>query len=157
VSVALVEAGPPDTAQEIYIPVALGSLFKSRWDWDYDSEPEPALGDRRNYVPRGRMLGGSSSMNVMIYMRGNRVDYDDWAAEGAEGWSYDEVLPYFRRAEDNERGADHYHGVGGPLTVSDGRSRNPLGEAFMDAAEQAGYQRNADFNGESQLGVDDFS
>ena len=93
------------------------------------------------------MLGGSSAMNVMIYVRGNRVDYDDWAAGGAESWSYDEVLPYFRRAEDNERGADQYHGVGGPLTVSDGRSRSPLGEAFLPAAEQAGLPHNAGFNG----------
>jgi len=156
VSVALIEAGPADTADEIHIPVGFPSLFKSRWDWDYDTEPEPGLGDRRAYLPRGRMLGGSSSMNAMVYIRGNRADYDGWAAGGAAGWSYEEVLPYFRRAEDNERGADDYHGTGGPLAVSEGRSLNPLGEAFLLAAEQAGHPRNSDFNGASQLGVGRF-
>ncbi|MFI1235088.1 GMC family oxidoreductase [Nocardia salmonicida] len=153
VSVALIEAGPADTADEIHIPVAFGSLFKSRWDWDLDTEPEPGLGGRRAYLPRGKMLGGSSSMNAMIYIRGHSSDYDQWAADGADGWSYHDVLPYFRAAEDNERGKDAFHGVGGPLTVSDGRSLNPLGEAFLAAAEQAGYQRNDDFNGATQLGV----
>jgi len=153
VTVALIEAGAPDTADEIHIPVAFGSLFKSRWDWDLDTEPEPELGGRRCYLPRGRMLGGSSSMNAMIYIRGNRADYDEWAAAGADGWGYDEVLRYFKRAEDNQRGHDEYHGVGGPLSVSEGRSLNRLGDAFLEAAEQAGHPRNADFNAASQLGV----
>ena len=152
-TVALVEAGPADTADEIHLPVAFPLLFKSRWDWDYDTEPEPGLAGRRAYLPRGRMLGGSSSMNAMIYIRGARADYDEWAADGANGWSYEEVLPYFKRAEDNERGGDEYHGVGGPLTVSDGRSLNPLGDSFLQAAEQAGHPRNADFNGAEQHGV----
>src|SRR5215471_4789685 len=99
VSVALVEAGPPDTAEEIHVPVAFPRLFKTRWDWDYDSEPEPGLQGRRVYLPRGRMLGGSSSMNAMIYIRGNAADYDGWAANGAQGWSYRDVLPYFLRSE----------------------------------------------------------
>ncbi|MGW5517770.1 GMC family oxidoreductase [Nocardia africana] len=153
VQVALIEAGPRDTAEEIHIPVAFPALFKGPLDWDLDTEPEAGLYGRRAYLPRGRMLGGSSSMNAMIYIRGARADYDGWAASGAEGWSYDEVLPYFLRAEDNERGKDAYHGVGGPLSVSDGRSLNPLGEAFLAAAEQAGYGRNDDFNGATQIGV----
>ena len=153
VSVALVEAGPPDTAEEIHVPVAFGQLFQTKWDWDYLTDPEPGLDGRRRYLPRGRMLGGSSSMNAMIYMRGNRADYQDWEALGAEGWGWDAVLPYFLKAEDNERGASGLHAVGGPLTVSDGRSRHQLMDAFLAAAEQAGHRRNDDFNGPEQDGV----
>ncbi|MFX0578231.1 GMC family oxidoreductase [Nocardia nepalensis] len=153
VTVALIEAGPRDTAEEIHVPVAFPALFKSPLDWDFDTEPEAGLYGRRVYLPRGRVLGGSSSMNAMIYIRGARADYDGWAAGGADGWSYDEVLPYFIESEDNEGGKDAYHGAGGPLTVSDGRSRNPLDDAFLEAAEQAGFRRNDDFNGATQLGV----
>ena len=153
VSVLLIEAGPPDTAQEIHIPVTFGRLFQSKWDWDYLTDPEPGLDGRRRYLPRGRMLGGSSSMNAMIYMRGNRADYDNWAALGADGWGWADVLPYFIKAEDNERGASELHGTGGPLTVSDGRSRHQLMDAFLDAAEQAGHRRNDDFNGPEQDGM----
>ncbi|MET8545252.1 GMC family oxidoreductase N-terminal domain-containing protein [Kitasatospora sp. NPDC004799] len=153
VRVAVIEAGGPDTAPEVHVPAAFPQLFKSALDWDLDSDPEPGLGGRRAYLPRGRMFGGSSSMNAMIYIRGSRADYDGWAAAGATGWSYDEVLRYFRRAEDNERGEDAFHGVGGPLTVSDGRSGHPLCSAFVRAAEQAGHKANEDFNGESQFGV----
>ena len=153
VSVLLVEAGPPDTAQEIHVPVTFGQLFQSKWDWDYFTDPEPGLDGRRRYLPRGRMLGGSSSMNAMIYMRGNRADYDEWEALGAEGWGWDSVLPYFLAAEDNERGASPLHGAGGPLTVSDGRSRHTLMDAFLEAAVQAGHPRNDDFNGPEQDGV----
>ncbi|WP_370246460.1 GMC family oxidoreductase [Nocardioides sp.] len=156
VRVALIEAGPADTHEAIHIPAAFPGLFKTPLDWDYDTEPEPGLGGRRAYLPRGRMLGGCSSMNAMIYIRGNRVDYDDWAAGGATGWSYDEVLPVFRRFEDNERGASEYHGAGGPLTVSEGRSLNPLGEAWIEAAVAAGLERNDDFNGATQEGVGRF-
>jgi choline dehydrogenase len=156
VSVALVEAGLPDTGPEIHVPAAFPALFKTRWDWDFDSEPEPKLGGRRVYLPRGRMLGGSSSMNAMIYVRGNAADYDGWAAGGARGWSYREVLPYFKRSEDNERGADDYHGVGGPLHVSDSRANSPAIDAFIEAAEQAGHSHNADFNGAVQTGVGRF-
>ncbi|MEV6253140.1 GMC family oxidoreductase N-terminal domain-containing protein [Nocardia sp. NPDC051911] len=145
VQVAVIEAGPQDTADEIHLPVAFPSLFKSPLDWDYDTEPEAGLQFRRAYLPRGRVVGGSSSMNAMIYIRGARADYD--------GWSFDEVLPYFMKAEDNERGKDAYHGVGGPLAVSESRSRHPLGDAFLRAAEQAGHLRNEDFNGSTQLGV----
>jgi choline dehydrogenase-like flavoprotein len=111
------------------------------------------LNDRRIYLPRGKVLGGSSSVNAMIYVRGHRADYDAWAASGATGWAYDDVLPYFRRSEDNERGADRYHGAGGPLAVSDGRSSHPLSQAFVDAGIQAGQPPNHDFNGADQEGV----
>lgn len=153
VRVALVEAGGPDAAQEIHIPAAFSQMFKTDLDWALDSEPEPGLDSRRIYLPRGRMFGGCSSINAMIYIRGNPADYDGWAAGGATGWSYEDVLPYFRRSEDNQRGENRYHGVGGPLTVSDGRSNHPLAAAFVEAAVQAGYKRNDDFNGEAQLGV----
>ena len=113
-SVALIEAGREDTAPEIHIPTAFPTLFKTAWDWDFDSECEPGLCGRRVYLPRGRMLGGSSSMNAMVYIRGNANDYDEWAAAGASGWGYQDVLPYFIRSEDNERGGDEYHGGRGP-------------------------------------------
>jgi choline dehydrogenase len=153
VSVALVEAGRPDTAPEIHIPAAFPTLFKTRWDWDFDSEPERELGGRRVYLPRGRMLGGSSSMNAMVYVRGNAADYDGWAAGGAQGWGYRDVLPYFLRSEDNERGADDYHGAGGPLHVSDSRANSRVADAFVEAGVEAGYEHNTDFNGAVQLGV----
>ncbi|MGW0884732.1 GMC family oxidoreductase [Streptomyces sp. NPDC002671] len=152
VRVALVEAGGPDTAQEVHVPAAFSQLFKSDLDWDLDTEPEPGLDGRRAYLPRGRVFGGCSSINAMIYIRGNRADYDGWAAAGAAGWSYEEVLPYFRRCEDNERGADAFHGAGGPLRVSEGRSRHPLAAAFVEAAVRAGHERAEDFNGDRQLG-----
>jgi choline dehydrogenase-like flavoprotein len=153
VSVALVEAGPADAAAEIHVPAAFPTLFKTRWDWDFDSESEAGLGGRRAYLPRGRMLGGSSSMNAMVYIRGNAADYDGWAAGGARGWGYRDVLPYFIRSENNERGADDYHGVGGPQHVSDGRALSPVVDAFVEAAVEAGYKYNADFNGAEQAGV----
>jgi choline dehydrogenase len=153
VKVALVEAGPPDTAQEIHIPVAFAQLFQTKWDWDYLTDPEPGLDGRRRYLPRGKMLGGSSSMNAMIYIRGNPADYAEWEALGAAGWGWEGVLPYFLKAEDNQRGPSPLHGVGGPLTVSDGRSRHVLMDAFLEAAEQAGHSRTDDFNGPTQDGV----
>ncbi|HKP18646.1 MAG TPA: GMC family oxidoreductase N-terminal domain-containing protein [Gaiellaceae bacterium] len=157
VSVLLLEAGPPDTAPEIHVPAMFPIMFKSSLDWDLMGEEEPGLNRRRFYLPRGRMIGGSSSMNAMIYLRGNRLDYDDWAAaNGAEGWSYDEVLPYFKRAEDNERGENEYHGVGGPQAISESRSLHPIVDAMLEAAVQAGYERNDDLNGERQDGVGRF-
>jgi choline dehydrogenase-like flavoprotein len=153
VRVLLVEAGPPDTAQEIHIPAAFGKLFQTRYDWDYLTDPEPGLDGRRRYLPRGRMLGGSSSMNAMIYIRGNAADYDAWAAAGATGWGWADVLPYFLRAEDFEGGASEFHGAGGPLTVSAGRSRHALMDAFVEAGQQAGHPLNDDFNGPDQHGV----
>jgi choline dehydrogenase-like flavoprotein len=152
VKVALLEAGGADSDDEIHIPAAFGALFKGRRDWDMATEPEPGLGRRRAYLPRAKMLGGCSSMNAMVYIRGNRADYDEWAATGAEGWGYDDVLPYFRRSEDNERGEDLYHGTGGPLPAREGRSMNPLATAFLEAAKQAGHEENVDFNGARQEG-----
>jgi choline dehydrogenase len=152
VKVALIEAGGPDTDDEIHIPAAFGALFKGRRDWDMNTEPEPGLNNRHCYLPRAKMLGGCSSMNAMVYIRGNRRDYDEWAENGADGWSYDEVLPYFKRFEDNERGEDTYHGTGGALPVRESRSLNPLADAFIEAAAQAGHERNPDFNGARQEG-----
>jgi choline dehydrogenase-like flavoprotein len=153
VRVLVIEAGGPDTAEEIHVPAAFAGLFKTDLDWDLDTDPEPGLDGRRVYLPRGKVFGGCSSINAMVYIRGNRADYDGWAAGGAAGWSYEDVLPFFRRSEDNRRGENAYHGVGGPLTVSDGRSNHPLATAFVESAVQAGYKRNDDFNGETQLGV----
>jgi choline dehydrogenase-like flavoprotein len=156
VSVLLLEAGGPDTAPEVRVPAMFPIMFKSSLDWDLTGEQEPGLDERRLYLPRGRMIGGCSSINAMIYLRGNRLDYDDWAAGGAGGWSYDEVLPYFKRGEDNERGESAYHGVGGPQTVSDSRSMHPLIDLMIEAAVQAGYPANPDLNGERQDGVGRF-
>src|ERR1700744_3377820 len=118
VSVVLLEAGGADSADEIHLPIAWSELFKGPFDWDLDSEPEPGLNGRRIYLPRGKVLGGSSSINALIYMRGHPADYATWAAGAAPGWGYEDVLGYFRRSEDNERGADRFHGRGGPLSVS---------------------------------------
>ena len=153
VRVAVIEAGPPDDAPEIHMPAAFGPNLTSDWDWALFSEPEPGLDHRRNYLPRGRVVGGSSSLNAMIYIRGNRADYDEWAAMGFDGWGYEDVLPYFKRAEDNERGASRYHGVGGPLSVSESRSMHPVVEAWVEAAGQASIPHNDDLNGATQDGA----
>jgi choline dehydrogenase-like flavoprotein len=151
-SVALIEAGPRDDSDAIHIPAKLGELFKTRFDWDYDSEVEPSLGGRRTYIPRGRGLGGTSSMNGMIYIRGHRSDFDEWRDRGNPGWGFADVLPYFLRAEANERGASAWHGAGGPLTVSDNRSQFLIARAWLDAAAARGHRRNDDFNGAEQEG-----
>jgi choline dehydrogenase-like flavoprotein len=153
VKVCLLEAGPVDDADDIHVPAAFSKLFRTRYDWDYDTAEEPQLGGRRLYLPRGRVLGGTSSTNAMLYVRGTRVDYDGW---NQPGWSYDELLPYFKRSEDNERGASEYHGTGGPLSVSDNRSHNPSSVAFVEAAVQAGYKANEDFNGAQLDGFGEF-
>ena len=153
VRVAVIEAGPPDSEPVIHTPLACRQLFESRFDWGLWSEPEPKLGGRRNLLPRGRVLGGSSSLNNMIYIRGNHADYDRWAAMGLPGWGYADVLPYFRRAEDNERGESYYHGAGGPLSVSDSRSRHPLAGACIEASVDAGIAPTGDFNGPAQEGA----
>src|SRR5271167_1110386 len=150
VQVLLLEAGPPDIKQNIHVPIGYLKLARTEIDWDYYSLPEEGCDDRRIPLPRGKVLGGSSSVNAMIYIRGNRRDYDDW---GVPGWSWADMLPYFLKAEDNERGASALHGVGGPLPVSDERSHNKISHAFVDAGEQAGLQRNDDFNGPEQDGV----
>lgn len=154
VTVLLVEAGPVDGAPEIEMPLGMGGLPHGRYDWDFLTEPEPHLDHRCISIPRGRVVGGSSSVNGMAYTRGDRSDFDDWASVyGAAGWGYSDVLPYFRRSEDNERGENAFHGVGGPLTVSDGRSRHPLTDVFLDAAAQAGLPMNDDVNGATQEGI----
>ena len=126
VEVLAARGGRPRYGDRAPRPGDVPALFKSGLDWDLLGEPEPGLGGRRLYLPRGRVIGGSSSINAMIYLRGNRADFDEWAELGCTGWSYDEVLPYFKRSEDNERGENEFHGVGGPLAVSDSRSMSPL-------------------------------
>jgi choline dehydrogenase len=150
VSVLLLEAGPPDANENIHVPLGYLKLARTEVDWDYYSVPEKACGGRRLPLPRGRVLGGSSSINAMIYIRGNRADYDGW---GVEGWGWEDLFPYFLRAEDNERGASPWHGVGGPLPVGDQRSGNTITPAFVEAGVEAGLPRNEDFNGPSQDGV----
>jgi choline dehydrogenase-like flavoprotein len=140
VSVLLLEAGGPDSAAELHVPAMFPLAFKSSLDWDLYGEEEPGLGRRRLYLPRGRVIGGSSSINAMIYLRGHRADFDQWSEDGCAGWSYDEVLPYFKRSEDNERGESEFHGVGGPLAVSDSRSLCPLVDVQLEAAVEAGYE-----------------
>ncbi len=156
VDVLLLEAGAPDTAAELHVPAMFPLTFKSSLDWDLYGEPEPGLGGRRLYFPRGRVIGGSSSINAMIYLRGNRADFDEWAELGCTGWSYDEVLPYFKRSEDNERGENEFHGVGGPLAVSDSRSMCALTDAQLEAATQAGYELIEDLNVDRPEGVSRF-
>jgi choline dehydrogenase len=153
VSVCLIEAGGSDRALEVKIPAAFPKLFKTDRDWAYFSDPEPGLMGRRLFMPRGKMLGGSSSMNAMLYVRGNSEDYDGWAKQGATGWSYDEVLPSFRAIEDFSRGADAYRGVGGPLHVTDHVSRTVITERLVAAAVEAGFAFNDDYNGAAQEGV----
>ena len=153
-SVCLVEAGPCDRSPLIHIPAGLlRTVPGHRFNWAYRTEPQPGLGGRQGYQPRGRVLGGSSSINAMVYMRGHRGDYDDWAALGNPGWSYEEVLPVFRRSEDQQRGADRYHGTGGELTVSDLASPVPASYAFVEAAIRRGLPPNDDFNGAQQDGA----
>ena len=153
VKVLLIEAGPPDSRREVSIPAAWVSLFKSELDWHYETAPEQQLDGRTIYWPRGKTLGGSSSTNAQIYLRGARVDFDEWEAGGATGWGYDDVLPYFKRAENNERGANEFHGTGGPLCVSDVRDPNPLSEAFLRSAISSGISGNPDFNANDLEGV----
>src|SRR3954449_6141225 len=152
--VLLLEAGGSDRKMNIRIPVGFAKQFRTDLDWNYDSEPEPSLIGRSMYLPRGRSLGGSSSMNAMIYMRGHRSVYDAWANEdGATGWSYDEVLPYFKRSEHNERIRDEYHGRGGELNIADPTWTSTLTEPFVESAAAAGIARNDDFNGAEQEGA----
>jgi choline dehydrogenase len=150
VKVLLLEAGPPDVNQNIHVPLGYLKLARTEVDWRYATAPEPRCDNRRIPLPRGRVLGGSSSVNAMVYIRGNPRDYDDW---GVPGWSWADLLPYFLKAEDNERGASEWHGVGGPLPVGDQRSGNRMTPAFVEAGVQAGLLRNEDFNDGTQDGV----
>src|SRR3954468_16308795 len=152
--VLLIEAGGSDRKLNIRIPVTFAKQFRTDLDWGYTSEPEPALIGRSIYLPRGRSLGGSSSMNAMIYMRGHRSIFDAWATErGAPGWSYLEVLPYFKRSEGNERLGGPYHSQSGPLNVTDPVWVSGLAERFVAAADAAGVGRTEDFNGAEQEGA----
>jgi choline dehydrogenase len=153
-SVLLLEAGPKDSNIWIHVPIGYGRLFKEKAvNWMYQTEPEPGLNGRTVFQPRGKVLGGSSSINGLLYVRGQHEDYDRWRQHGNSGWGYDDVLPYFKRAEDQQRGADDFHATGGPLPVSDWRHRDPISEAFVDAAAESGIPVNADFNGASQEGA----
>ena len=151
--VLLLEAGPADKNFWIHVPLGYGKLFQDpRVNWMYQTEPEPELNNRNVIAPRGKVLGGSSSINGLLYVRGQHEDFDHWRQLGNTGWSFEDVLPFFRKAEDQQRGSDHLHGSGGPLAVSD-VNPHKLCEAFIDAADQAGHPRTRDFNGESQEGA----
>ena len=152
--VLLLEAGGHDRNIWIHIPLGYGKLFSNpKVNWLYTTEPEPELNNRRVIQPRGKVMGGSSSINGLLYIRGQHEDYDHWRQLGNAGWSFNDVLPYFRRAEDQERGADELHGIGGHLKVSDVCEPHPLCEAFIAAAQKSGFPRNDDFNGAAQEGA----
>ena len=141
----LIEAGPKDTNPWIHIPIGYGKLFTNkRLNWAYLSEPEPHLNYRKIFTPRGKVLGGSSSINGLVYVRGQREDYDQW---GVPGWSYDDLLPWFIRSENQSRGTDAYHGADGPLSVADLPDKHELADAFIEAAIANGIPSNNDFNG----------
>ena len=154
--VLLIEAGGKDRSLKIKIPAAFPEQFHTKLDWDFATEPEAHVDGRELYVPRGKALGGSSSMNAMLYVRGRPLDYDGWEAQGAPGWGYADVLPYFIRAEDNVRGASEYHGAGGPLRVSEQRSPRPMNRRWIAACEAVGIRRIDDYNGPEQDGVSPF-
>lgn len=152
--VCLLEAGPPDDHILCRVPLGAAAFVPTKWrNWAFQTEPQPGFGGRRGYQPRGRMLGGSSGLNAMIYTRGHASDYDDWRDRGAAGWGFSDVLPYFRRAEGNERFDGPLHGTTGPLNVADLASPHPLGETFLRACDTLQLPRNDDFNGERQEGV----
>jgi choline dehydrogenase len=155
--VLLLEAGPPDKSLWIHLPIGYGkTMWSPTYNWRFETEPDPNMNGRRIYWPRGKTLGGSSSINGLIYIRGQREDYDHWAALGNTGWSYEDVLPYFIKSEGNQRGADAFHGADGPLKVSDIGARHELIEAFIEGAEQIGpisVRRTEDFNGAVQEGA----
>ena len=152
--VLLLEAGPEDDDEMIRIPAGFPTLFKTKWDWNYQTSGQKHLQGRRADWPRMKALGGCSSMNAMIYIRGNRVDFDTWRDEfGATGWGYDDVLPYFKKAEGNQRLHDEFHGSDGPLWVEDRRYTHELSHAWVDSAVSGGLKRNDDFNGVEQEGA----
>jgi choline dehydrogenase-like flavoprotein len=153
VRVTLVEAGGRNVHPSVVIPAAFAQQFRTKRDWELETEPEPGAQDRRLFIPRGKGLGGSSAMNAMLYVRGRPLDYDLWVSEGATGWGWEDVRPYFLKAEDNERGASEHHAVGGPLRVEDERSPRPLTRTFLAAAEAAGIPYIDDYNGPEQDGA----
>jgi choline dehydrogenase len=153
-TVILLEAGGNDSNMWIHIPLGFGKTFADkRVNWCYETEPDPGAGNRKIFWPRGKVLGGSSSINGMVYIRGQHEDFDMWRQMGNTGWSSTDVLPYFKRAEHQTRGPDEFHATGGPLCVSDVQEGHPICEAFIKACNEAGYKRNDDFNGKDQDGV----
>jgi choline dehydrogenase len=153
IKVLLLEAGGSDNSLYVRMPAGIASLKGPRFGWEYETAPQAAMKGRRMYWPRGRMLGGSSSVNAMVYMRGQPADYDHWRQLGNAGWSYADVLPWFKKSERNERLHDEFHGADGPLNVAERPYTNALSHAFVEAAQQAGLPFNPDFNGSAQLGV----
>src|SRR3954452_1465587 len=152
--VTLIEAGGKGRHPNIAIPAAFAKQFKTKLDWDFATEPEPHLDNRSLYIPRGRGLGGSSNMNAMLYVRGRPLDYDLWERDhGASGWGWSDVLPYFLKAEDNQRGKSEFHGAGGPVRIEDSRSPRKLTGRLVAALENAGVPRIDDYNGPEQDGV----
>ena len=152
--VLLLEAGPPDRSLWIHLPIGYGkTMWSPTYNWRFETDPDPNMNGRRIYWPRGKTLGGSSAINGLIYIRGQREDYDHWAALGNTGWGYDDVLPYFIKSEGNQRGTDAFHGGDGPLKVSDIAAKHELIEAFIDGARQTGVPRTEDFNGAGQEGA----
>jgi choline dehydrogenase len=153
-SVLLLEAGPKDNNLWIHVPIGYAKLFKEKTvNWMYQTEPEPGLNGRQVFQPRGKVLGGSSSINGLLYVRGQHEDYDRWRQHGNSGWGFDDVLPYFKKAENQQRGGDDFHGAGGPLPVSDLLHADPLSAAFIAAAAETGLPVNPDFNGAAQEGA----
>src|ERR1700733_6972334 len=152
IKVLLLEAGGSDNSLYVRMPAGIASLKGPRFGWEYETAPQAAMKGRRMYWPRGRLLGGSSSVNAMVYMRGQAADYDHWRQLGNAGWSYADVLPFFKKAERNERLHDEFHGGDGPLNVAERPYTNPLSHVFVEAAQQAGIPLNPDFNGAVQLG-----
>ncbi|MFK7803782.1 MAG: GMC family oxidoreductase, partial [Anaerolineae bacterium] len=150
--VLLLEAGGPDSEDAIHIPAAFPGLFKTPFDWAYETPPQPGLNGRKEFMPRGKVFGGTSSINAMIYQRGAPSDYDHWAELGNEGWAYEDVLPFFKKAMNQERGESTAHAVGGPINVADLRDPNPLAHAMVEAAKEQGLPLTDDFNDGDQVG-----
>ena len=156
--ILLIEAGKRDKKVEIGIPGGYGNLHRSTVDWGFSTVPQEHVNNRNIYLPRGKTLGGSSSTNAMAYVRGNKADYDEWSDLGNKGWSFDEVLPYFKKSEHNEDFNDHHHGHQGPLNVTLGKDfQTPYAQAFLEACQQSGIPKNRDYNGANQLGSKFFS
>ena len=151
--VLLLEAGGPDSNPLIHLPAGFTKLTGPSVNWGFETVPQREMNNRRMHYPQGRTLGGSTSINAMIYIRGNRLDYDEWRDLGNEGWGYDDVLPYFKKSENNERLVDAYHGTGGPLNVAEQVQHNPLTKAFVRAAQEIGIVYSPDLNGAQQAGV----
>lgn len=152
--VCLLETGPRDNTSLVSTPIGvIGLMDSQKYNWMFNSQPELSQNERTIYCPRGKVLGGSSAVNAMLYTRGTPSDYDHWASLGNEGWGYDDILPYFKSTQHQERGADAFHGTQGELNVAEGRSKHPLGETLLQACRQAGYVDNSDFNGAKQEGI----